>query len=146
LFVGDRGSAAEPIPAGEADWVALLPGGGGSAQSLSGMSGGQRVAAPAGFENKISFVWKIAEKLRGHLKPHEYGSVMLPTPALVRLDADVTKQNFACLEVHAKGTADLPQGQPLRFQWVTASPGTSATSVTSAPVTWSYGHRTRRPC
>jgi type I restriction-modification system DNA methylase subunit len=32
-------------------------------------------------------VWKIADKLRGHLKPHEYGSVMLPTLVLFRLDA-----------------------------------------------------------
>jgi type I restriction enzyme M protein len=42
---------------------------------------------PAGFENKVAFVWKIADKLRGHLKPHEYGSVMLPTLVLFRLDA-----------------------------------------------------------
>jgi type I restriction-modification system DNA methylase subunit len=45
------------------------------------------VATPVGFENKIAFVWKIADKLRGHLKPHEYGSVMLPTLVLFRLDA-----------------------------------------------------------
>jgi type I restriction enzyme M protein len=45
------------------------------------------VATPAGFENKVGFVWKIADKLRGHLKPHEYGSVMLPTLVLFRLDA-----------------------------------------------------------
>ncbi len=45
------------------------------------------MAAPAGFENKVAFIWKIADKLRGHLKPHEYGSVMLPTLVLFRLDA-----------------------------------------------------------
>jgi type I restriction enzyme M protein len=45
------------------------------------------MATPAGFENKVAFVWKIADKLRGHLKPHEYGSVMLPTLVLFRLDA-----------------------------------------------------------
>jgi hypothetical protein len=27
------------------------------------------VATPAGFENKVAFFWKIADKLRGHLKP-----------------------------------------------------------------------------
>jgi hypothetical protein len=37
------------------------------------------MATPAGFENKVAFVWKIADKLRGNLKPHEHGSVMLPT-------------------------------------------------------------------
>ena len=45
------------------------------------------MATPAGFENKVAFIWKIADKLRGHLKPHEYGSVMLPTLVLFRLDA-----------------------------------------------------------
>ncbi len=52
------------------------------------------MATPVGFENKVSFVWKIADKLRGHLRPHEYGSVMLPTLVLFRLDAvlEPTKQ------------------------------------------------------
>ncbi len=52
------------------------------------------MATPAGFENKVAFVWKIADKLRGHLKPHEYGTVMLPTLVLFRLDAvlEPTKQ------------------------------------------------------
>lgn len=45
------------------------------------------MATPAGFENKVAFIWRIADKLRGHLKPHEYGSVMLPTLVLFRLDA-----------------------------------------------------------
>ncbi len=45
------------------------------------------MATPAGFENKVVFIWRIADKLRGHLKPHEYGSVMLPTLVLFRLDA-----------------------------------------------------------
>jgi hypothetical protein len=34
--------------------------------------------APVGFENKVAFVWKVADKLRGGFKQHEYGSVMLP--------------------------------------------------------------------
>ena len=45
------------------------------------------LATPAGFENKVAFIWKIADKLHGHLKPHEYGLVMLPTLVLFRLDA-----------------------------------------------------------
>jgi type I restriction enzyme M protein len=45
------------------------------------------MAVPTGFENKVAFIWKIADKLRGHLKPHEYGTVMLPTLVLFRLDA-----------------------------------------------------------
>jgi type I restriction enzyme M protein len=52
------------------------------------------MAIPAGFEDKVAFIWKIADKLRGHVKPHEYGSVMLPTLVLFRLDAvlEPTKQ------------------------------------------------------
>jgi len=36
------------------------------------------VATSAGFENKVGFLWKIADKLRGDFKPHEYGAIMLP--------------------------------------------------------------------
>jgi type I restriction enzyme M protein len=42
---------------------------------------------PEGFSDKVAFVWKVADKLRGHFKPHEYGSVMLPFLVLRRLDA-----------------------------------------------------------
>lgn len=43
--------------------------------------------SPTGFADKVSFVWKVADKLRGHFKQHEYGSVMLPLLVLRRLDA-----------------------------------------------------------
>jgi type I restriction enzyme M protein len=36
------------------------------------------MAAPEGFTDKVTFVWKVADKLRGHFTPNEYGSVMLP--------------------------------------------------------------------
>ena len=42
---------------------------------------------PEGFSDKVAFVWKVADKLRGHFKPHEYGAVMLPFLVLRRLDA-----------------------------------------------------------
>ena len=42
---------------------------------------------PEGFSDKVAFVWRVADKLRGHFKPHEYGSVMLPFLVLRRLDA-----------------------------------------------------------
>ena len=41
----------------------------------------------SGFENKVAFVWKVADKLRGTFKQHEYGSVMLPLLVLRRMDA-----------------------------------------------------------
>ena len=42
---------------------------------------------PVGFEDKVAFVWKVADKLRGTFKQHEYGSVMLPLLVLRRMDA-----------------------------------------------------------
>jgi type I restriction enzyme M protein len=45
------------------------------------------VSQPKGFEDKVAFVWRVADKLRGHFKPHEYGSVMLPLLVLRRFDA-----------------------------------------------------------
>ena len=44
------------------------------------------MAAPEGFSDKVAFVWKVADKVRGHFKPHEYWSVMVPLPVLRRLD------------------------------------------------------------
>lgn len=55
------------------------------------------MATPAGFEHKVSFIWKIADTLRGHLKPHEYGTVMLPTLVLFRLDAVLEPTKAAVL-------------------------------------------------
>ena len=40
-----------------------------------------------GFSDKIAFVWRVADKLRGTFKQHEYGSVMLPLLVLRRMDA-----------------------------------------------------------
>jgi len=71
------------------------------------------VATPAGFENKVAFIWKIADKLRGHLKPHEYGTVMLPTLVLFRLDAvlEPTKPavlaKAASLDLNSAGTEKI---------------------------------------
>ena len=44
------------------------------------------MSTPRGFEDKVAFVWKVADKLRGDFKPHEYGSVILPLLVLRRLD------------------------------------------------------------
>lgn len=60
---------------------------------------------PEGFADKVAFVWKVADKLRGHFKPHEYGAVMLPLLVLRRLDAvlEPTKQDVV---TKAKGLPD----------------------------------------
>jgi len=46
---------------------------------------------PQGFADKVAFVWKVADKLRGTFKQHEYGSVMLPLLVL-RLGQFATEQ------------------------------------------------------
>ncbi len=52
-----------------------------------------------GFQDKVNFIWSVADLLRGDYKPHEYGKVILPLTVLRRLDCvleptktDVLKQ------------------------------------------------------
>jgi type I restriction enzyme M protein len=63
------------------------------------------MSQPAGFADKVAFVWKVADKLRGHFKPHEYGSVMLPLLVLRRLDAVLEPTKAEVLKV-AHGRED----------------------------------------
>jgi type I restriction enzyme M protein len=53
--------------------------------------------APQGFQDKVAFVWKVADKLRGTFKQHEYGSVMLPLLVLRRMDAVLAPTKDAVL-------------------------------------------------
>lgn len=54
--------------------------------------------APVGFADKVGFVWKVADKLRGTFKQHEYGSVMLPLLVLRRMDAVLAPTKEAVLD------------------------------------------------
>ncbi len=63
------------------------------------------MSQPAGFADKVAFVWKVADKLRGHFKPHEYGSAMLPLLVLRRLDAVLEPTKAEVLKV-AHGRED----------------------------------------
>lgn len=38
------------------------------------------------FQDKVSFIWSIAEVLRGPYKPEDYGKVILPLAVLRRFD------------------------------------------------------------
>jgi type I restriction enzyme M protein len=40
----------------------------------------------SGFQDKVNFIWSVADLLRGDYKPHEYGKVILPLTVLRRLD------------------------------------------------------------
>jgi type I restriction enzyme M protein len=66
--------------------------------------------APQGFADKVAFVWKVADKLRGTFKQHEYGSVMLPLLVLRRMDAVLAPTKPAVLEV-AKDLTNIGEGQ-----------------------------------
>lgn len=58
--------------------------------------------APVGFADKVAFVWKVADKLRGTFKQHEYGSVMLPLLVLRRMDAALSPTKEAILDQAVK--------------------------------------------
>lgn len=58
--------------------------------------------------NHVSFIWNIAESLRGPFKPSEYGSVVLPFTVLRRLDAVLQATKPAVLEV-APAVQALPE-------------------------------------
>lgn len=70
------------------------------------------MATPAGFDNKIAFVWKIADKLRGHLK-HEYGTVLLPTLGMFRLDSVLAPTKAAVIAKASKLDLNAPGTDPL---------------------------------
>ena len=55
------------------------------------------MSQPVGFGDKVAFVWRVADKLRGHFKPHEYGAVMLPLLVMRRLDAVLEPTKTAVL-------------------------------------------------
>ena len=65
---------------------------------------------PVGFENKVAFVWKVADKLRGTFKQHEYGSVMLPLLVLRRMDA-VLAPTKGSVVARAAGMTNIGEGQ-----------------------------------
>lgn len=65
--------------------------------------------APQGFQDKVAFVWKVADKLRGTFKQHEYGSVMLPLLVLRRMDAVLELTKAEVVEA-AEGLVDITPG------------------------------------
>lgn len=66
------------------------------------------MAAPTGFQDKVSLIWSIADILRGDFKPHEYGSIILPFVVLRRLECalDATKDAVIKEAVKLEGKID----------------------------------------
>lgn len=79
------------------------------------------MSAPQGFSDKVAFVWKVADKLRGHFKQHEYGSVMLPLLALRRLDAVLADTKGEVL-AKAKTFGDIGAGQDAILKKIAGQP------------------------
>jgi type I restriction enzyme M protein len=61
----------------------------------------------ANFSEMVSFIWSVADLLRGPYKPHQYGRVILPMTVLRRLDCVLEPTKQKVLEKHA----DI-KGQP----------------------------------
>lgn len=53
------------------------------------------------FNDKVSFIWSVADLLRGPYKPAQYGDVMLPLTVLRRLDCVLEPTKAKVLERHA---------------------------------------------
>lgn len=66
--------------------------------------------APVGFQDKVAFVWRVADKLRGTFKQHEYGSVMLPLLVLRRMDAVLAPTKQDVLDI-ARDLTNIGEGQ-----------------------------------
>ena len=107
------------------------------------------MSQPNGFQDKVAFIWKVADKLRGHFKQHEYGSVMLPLLVLRRMDAVLAptrervrqvaasfgdKQRGPGEELLLRSTAGVPfyNLSPLDFRGILADPDNAADNL------WAY--------
>ncbi|MDX9723414.1 MAG: class I SAM-dependent DNA methyltransferase [Myxococcota bacterium] len=58
------------------------------------------------FGEKVSFIWSVADLLRGDYKQSEYGRVILPLLVLRRLDQVLARTRQAVLDADAKYPAD----------------------------------------
>lgn len=87
--------------------------------------------APVGFENKVAFVWRVADKLRGTFKQHEYGAVMLPLLVLRRMDAALapTKDDVLAL---AKDQTNVGEAMSRRLKRITGQQFFSTSAYTFA--------------
>lgn len=60
------------------------------------------------FQDKVSFIWSIAEILRGPYKPEDYGKIVLPLAVLRRFDC-VLESTKAEVLAKAKQFANLSE-------------------------------------
>lgn len=61
------------------------------------------------FGDKVSFIWSVADLLRGPFKPAQYGDVMLPLTVLRRLDCVLEATKPAVL-ARIEQLGNVPEG------------------------------------
>jgi hypothetical protein len=66
-----------------------------------------RSSAMDGHQEKVQFIWSVAELLRGPYQPWEYGGVILPFTVVRRLDCALTATKDAMLAKAAELRDDL---------------------------------------
>ena len=79
------------------------------------------------FQEKVSFIWSIAELLRGPYRPEDYGEVVLPMAVLRRFDAVLSDTKEAVLEENKKYVS-LPEATRDEILNRTAKQGFNNTS------------------
>src|SRR5690625_1360770 len=79
------------------------------------------------FQEKVSFIWSIAELLRGPYRPEDYGEVVLPMAVLRRFDAVLADTKEAVLDANEK-YASLPEATRDEILNRTAKEGFNNTS------------------
>ena len=68
---------------------------------------------------KTTFIWKIADLLRGDYKQSEYGDVILPFTVLCRLDSVLAPSKAKVMELHRKGIYKTEYAKIAGFKSVT---------------------------
>lgn len=71
------------------------------------------MAAPSGFQDKVSLIWSIADILRGDFKAHEYGSIILPFVVLRRLECALDATKDAVIKEAAKLEGKIDNVEPV---------------------------------
>jgi type I restriction enzyme M protein len=66
-----------------------------------------------GFDDKVSFIWAVADELRGDFKAHEYGQVILPFLVLRRLECALEPSKAAVIARAAEYAGRVDNLEPI---------------------------------
>lgn len=105
--------------------------------------------AVEGFNDKVAFIWSVADLLRGDVRPHEYGQFVLPFVVLRRLDSvlEPTKKKVidkAASLVGKVGNVDPILERVTGAPFYNTSPLTFKTLLNDPPQHQSEPERVRR--